>query len=98
MSAKKKTKQHLVIRVDLKKLIRRYEEHQSAIGNDIRLTQALLQEETGVSQATISHWINGYRTRIDLKAAAQFLAFFRQIFPDVSVNDLLTETVEDIEE
>ena len=97
MSYKRKKKQ-LVIRVDLKKMIRRYEEHQKKIGNEMRLTQAILAEESGVSQPTISHWVNGYRTRIDMKAAALFLAFFRQVFPDVSVNDLLTETYEVIED
>ena len=95
---KKRKKKQLVIRVDLQKVIRRYEAHQKSIGNEMRLTQAVLAEESGVSQATISHWVNGYRTRVDMKAAAQFLTFFRQVFPDMTVNDFLTETYEVIED
>lgn len=79
------------MRVNLRNLIDRYNEYQKQIGNDIRLTQEMLQEETGVSQATISGWINGYRTSINLDIAEKLLSFFRQVFPDVTINDLIVE-------
>ena len=98
------SRKQLVIRIDLRSLIQRYDDYQASIGNDVRLTQEMLREETialdpqgvGVAQATISHYVNGYRTRLDLKVAALLLSFFRQIFPDVTLNDLVRESYEEV--
>lgn len=72
---------------NFKPLLMRYYEVQNE--NDLP-SQERIAKEFGVSQTTVSRWLNDKVDRFDIPLVAKICKQFRSRIPDVNLGDLLT--------